>query len=130
MSSEALHRILVVDDAPEIRAVARVALTKVGGYEVEVCESGMEALARVVAFAPQLILLDNRMPLMDGAATLRELRLVPSAARIPIVFFTASSDVDERLRFEEMGASGVIFKPFDPMTLAARLAEIWAGIPG
>ena len=125
MSRPPLRRILLVDDAVEIRAVARLALSKLGGYEVDDCGSGEEALKKVASFAPDLILLDHRMPRMDGPATLHELRRIPEAAGTPVAFLTASSDAGAVATFETLGAIGVLFKPFDPMTLAAQVAAIW-----
>ena len=125
MRNRPLRRILLVDDALDVRAVATIALAKLGGYEVEACGSGAEALERVAEFAPELILLDHRMPQMDGPATLRELRRIPEAANTPVAFLTASSEPAAVASFEALGAIGVLFKPFDPMTLAAQVTAIW-----
>ena len=76
-----LQRILYVEDEADIREVAKLALEMVGGFELAVCASGEEALARAEAFAPQLILLDVMMPGMDGPSTLRELRALPALER-------------------------------------------------
>ncbi|MBT4768944.1 MAG: response regulator [Rhodospirillaceae bacterium] len=64
--SETLSKILYVEDEPDIQAVARIALESVGGLTVEVCSSGDEALKKVSAFNPDLVLLDVMMPWMDG----------------------------------------------------------------
>ena len=125
-----MKRILYVEDEQDIGEVARFALESVGGYIVEVCGSGAEALERVVAFAPDLILLDVMMPDMDGPATLAALRGLPETANIPVVFMTAKSQAREIERFRALSGLEVITKPFDPMTISDQVAEIaesWAG---
>jgi CheY-like chemotaxis protein len=125
MSSQELHRILYVEDEPDIQAVARLALESVGGFTVDICSSGKEALVRVGEFAPDLILLDVMMPEMDGPTTLSELRKLPEANNIPIVFMTAKVQPQEIEEYKAMGAVDVIPKPFDPMTLSEQARTIW-----
>ena len=120
-----LHRILYAEDEPLIQAVAKLALEKVGGFEVLICSSGTEALEKVAAFAPDLILLDVVMPGLDGPATLQRLRLDPSTANIPVVFLTANAQPAEVAHYISLGAMDVVAKPFNPMTLAAKIRLIW-----
>ncbi len=89
MSVPELSRILFVEDELDIQMVARLALQDIGGFEVEVCSSGTEALERAVEFLPELILLDVMMPAPDGPATLRALARQPETAAMPVVFITA-----------------------------------------
>lgn len=126
MSESALTRILYVEDDSDIRTVASFALKAVGGFTVEACASGEEALARAEGFAPQLILLDVMMPGMDGPTTLERLRSLPSMAEVPAVFMTAKVQPQEITRYRELGSLDVISKPFDPMTLSASVRQIWA----
>lgn len=125
MANGPLTRIMMVEDEPDIQAVARVALETVGGLTVEMCSSGKEALERVPGAQPQLILMDVMMPGMDGPSTLRELRARPDTKAIPIIFMTAKVQPQEVANFKMIGALGVIPKPFDPMTLAATVRSIW-----
>ena len=111
-------RILYVDDEPDIREVAAMAIELDPDLEVRTCESGEEALAIAPDWKPDLILLDVMMPSMDGPATLAALRADGAAANIPVVFITARTQAHEAGRFLSLGAAGVIAKPFDPMTLA------------
>ena len=67
---QALDRILYVEDEPDIQTIAKIALESVGGFNVEVCDSGAQAMDKAPNFAPDLILLDVMMPDMDGSATL------------------------------------------------------------
>src|ERR1700735_943171 len=122
----ALSRILYIDDEPDIREVARIALEVVGGFVVEVCESGEAALARGEGFAPDLILLDVMMPGMDGPQTMQSLRAVEALAAVPVVFFTAKAQRSEITELLNLGAIDVLGKPFDPMTIGQALNAIWA----
>ena len=123
--NEVLERVLYVEDNPDLRAIGTFALEDIGGLTVKACASGDEALEAAEIFDPQLVLLDVMMPGMDGPATLLALRRVGRAAQTPVVFLTAKAQPDEIARYREMGAAGVIPKPFDPMTLAALIREIY-----
>jgi CheY-like chemotaxis protein len=127
MSVTTLNRILFVEDEPDIQVVAKLALEAVGGFEVEICNSGQEALAKAPGFAPDLIVLDMMMPGMDGISTLKALREVPPVATTPVVFMTAKVQPHEIASYKEAGALDVIAKPFDPMTLSSSIMEIWKG---
>ncbi len=120
-----LKRILYVEDEPDIQAVAKLALEMVGGFTVEVCSSGQEALDKVAAFAPQLVLLDVMMPGMDGPATLAALRQIPGQSELPVIFMTAKVQPGEVAHFKQLGAVEVIPKPFDPMTLSDTIRTVW-----
>ena len=124
VESGSSRRVLVVDDEPDILAVIRITLRARGGYEVEVCQSGAEALGAARRFAPDLILLDVMMPGTDGPATLEALRGDRQTAAIPVVFLTAKAMRQERARYLDMGAVAVIEKPFDQRTLADELEQI------
>ncbi|WP_417518966.1 response regulator [Marinobacter sp.] len=120
-----LERILMIEDEPDIRAVAELALEAIGGFELTACESGQQALERIGECKPQLILLDVMMPGMDGPATLQAIRCMPGYAETPAVFMTAKVQNDEVQGYLAQGAAGVIPKPFDPLTLADQIREIW-----
>jgi two-component system OmpR family response regulator len=125
MSSHKLERILLVEDDPDIQSVTGLALRAVGGFTVEICGSGSEALERGPAFAPDLILLDVMMPGMDGLTTLSRLRALPGTADTPVIFLTARAQSGEMARYKGLGAIGVVAKPFDPMTLASQVRALW-----
>lgn len=124
-----LERILYVEDEPDIQAVAKLALEMVGGYKVLICSGGQEALDKVAGFAPDLILLDVMMPGMDGPTTLKNLRAEAAAAAVPVIFLTAKVQPAEVAQYQALGALNVIAKPFDPMTLAAQVRQIWDSRP-
>ncbi len=115
----------MVEDDLDIQIVARMALEAVGGYTVEMCSGGQQALDVVERFGPDLVVLDVMMPDMDGPTVLQHLRARPVTARLPIVFMTAKAQAHEVAAYRAMGALDVISKPFDPMTLSAKLADIW-----
>lgn len=121
-----LSRVLYVEDEPDIQAVARIALQTVGGFTVQICSSGEEALREVKAFGPDLILLDVMMPGMDGPGTLLALRATPGLEQVPVVFMTAKVQPSEVAQYKSLGALDVIPKPFDPMTLAEQVRRIWS----
>jgi len=119
------ERILVVDDDPDILTIASLALETIGGFEIETCPSGHDALERVGMFRPDLILLDAMMPGMDGPETFSALNRVMDRQEIPIVFFTGRTQSEDIAKFKALGAVGVVEKPFDPMSLAQTVMEIW-----
>jgi CheY-like chemotaxis protein len=124
--TEALTRILYVEDDHDVRKLAAFALQAVGGFTVEACASGPEALEKAEAFAPQLLLLDVMMPGMDGPTTLERLRRLDSLAATPAIFMTAKVQPQEVARYRGLGSLDVISKPFDPMSLSNLVREIWA----
>jgi CheY-like chemotaxis protein len=125
-----LKKILYAEDEPDIQAVAKLALEMLGGYTVQLCANGMEALVAAREFAPDLILLDVMMPGMDGPSTLKQLRADPATAAIPVIFLTAKVQPAEVVHYQSLGALNVIAKPFDPMTLAAQVRQIWSAAHG
>ena len=120
-----LKRILMVEDGGDIRAIARLALEAIGGFEVAVCSAVSEAIARAPAFDPDLLLLDVMMPEMDGPSTLAALRQLSQTIKTPVIFMTANVQPHELAHYKELGAIGVVSKPFDPMTLATTVNDIW-----
>jgi two-component system, OmpR family, response regulator len=120
-----LNRILYVEDEPDIRFVAEMALQAVGGFSVISCASGEEALRAAPAARADLLLLDVMMPGMDGPGTLKALRALAATAHTPVIFMTAKVQAAEVATYKALGALEVIAKPFDPMTLAARIQQIW-----
>jgi CheY-like chemotaxis protein len=121
-----LNRILYVEDEPDIRLVAQMALQAVGGFTVIACASGQEALDAAPGAGADLLLLDVMMPGMDGPSTLKGLRALPATADTPVIFMTAKVQAAEVAVYKGLGALEVIPKPFDPMELSAQIQRIWA----
>ncbi len=125
-----LQKILYVEDEPDIRAVAQLALEMVGGFTLKICESGAQALQEGEAFAPDLVLMDVMMPEMTGPMTLERFKTMPGMASVPVIFMTAKVQPAEITQFKAMGAIDVIPKPFDPMQLANQVRKIWNACGG
>jgi CheY-like chemotaxis protein len=125
MPKQILKRILYVEDEPDIRTVTEMALNALGGFNLEVCCDGFEAVKKGPGFEPDLMILDVMMPGMDGPSTMNALRKFPELSDTPVVFMTAKIQTHEVEKYLKMGAAGVISKPFDPMTLAQDVQDIW-----
>jgi len=121
-----LKSVMLVEDEPDIRAVAALALERLGGWNVVLCSSGEEALAKARGLAPDIIILDVLMPGIDGPGTLAKLREMPELSRTPVVFMTARVLPAEVAHYKELGAAEVIKKPFDPLDLPATLRKVWS----
>jgi two-component system, OmpR family, response regulator len=119
--------VLYVDDEPDIREVATLSLQLDPRIEVRAAASGDEALEVFARgdWTPDVVLLDVMMPVMDGPGVLKALR--ETGAATPVVFITARAQSHERGRLMDLGALGVISKPFDPMSLAKDLCAVLAG---
>jgi CheY-like chemotaxis protein len=118
------QHILLVDDEDDIREVAALSLEAVGGWRVSSAADGDSALAMARAERPDVILLDVMMPGVDGPATFRRLQDDPRTSAIPVILLTAKAQAADHRRFAELGVTGTLTKPFDPMTLADQVATI------
>lgn len=111
-----MARILIVDDDPQITMLVRIALVRIG-HEVEMANSGREAVAAALASPPDLVLLDYLMPDMSGAEVIEELRQHPQCACVPIVLATGELDPDESLDVLQ-----VLGKPYNIRELYAAVS--------
>lgn len=125
MHRSRLRTVLYVDDEPDIREIVQLALGLTDELAVHTCESGEQALAAIPRVKPDLVMLDVMMPGMDGPTTMRKMRADPALAEIPVIFMTAKAMPQEILRFHELGALGVIPKPFDPLRLTRQVFAMW-----
>ena len=123
------RRILVVDDEPDNRDIIRSIVGDVLGYGVHAAGSGAEALedARTL---PDLILLDIRMPDLDGLEVARRLKADAFTAGVPILALMARSDQDDRQAALDAGCVGCITKPFNNAALAAAIGRVIDGDDG
>lgn len=120
-----LERILYAEDEPDIQQVTSLALEVVGNFTLKTCSSGLEAVNLIEAFDPQLILFDVMMPELDGPSALVKIREMDAYKNTPAIFMTAKVQPTEVQQYLDMGAVEVIAKPFNPMTLASHIREIW-----
>ncbi len=120
----AIRKVVLVDDDPDIRAIGEMSLRDVGGWEVVCVGNGFAALAAAVSEQPDCILLDVMMPELDGPGTFARLQLDDRCSAIPVVFMTAKAQPHELRGYTELGAAGVIAKPFDPITLPDEIRSL------
>jgi two-component system, OmpR family, response regulator len=121
-----LEKILYVEDEPRIQFVTKMSLERIGGFTVETCGTGSEAIEAAPGFRPDLVLLDVRLPGLSGPETYVEFRKIPGCEDTPVVFMTANVMKEDIEQYRAMGVVDVIAKPFEPLALIERLREIWA----
>jgi DNA-binding response OmpR family regulator len=129
MNATPLRTVVYVDDEPDIREIVQLALGLAQGLTVHTAQSGEDALTLARELRPDLVLLDVMMAGLDGPATLSRMRGDPDTAPIPVIFMTAKAMPKEVALLLEMGALGVIAKPFDPIRLATQVTSLWRGRP-
>ncbi|MDY7022970.1 MAG: response regulator, partial [Cyanobacteriota bacterium] len=112
--------ILIVDDLPTNLAVISEILAAVG-YDVAISTSGKRALKQLELRIPDLILLDIKMPDMDGFEVCEKLKANPRTQKIPVIFITALSDTESKLKGFELGGVDYITKPFQQEEVLARV---------
>jgi two-component system, NtrC family, response regulator AtoC len=103
------HKILIIDDEKEICSLLTEYFTE-DGYTVEVAYDGEDGIAKVKTFEPDIIILDHRMPIMDGAAVISKVREFSSTPIICVSAVTNKETIDECLK---LGATEYMFKPID-----------------
>lgn len=114
-------RILVVDDEASITQLLCTAL-RYEGFEAEASDCGRDALQKVDAFRPDLILLDVMLPDLDGFEVQR--RLPDGPSRVPVVFLTARRETEDRVRGLTIGADDYVTKPFSLEEVVARVRAV------
>lgn len=112
-----IAKVLVVDDEPQILRVLRPALVA-SDYDVAGAASGAEALAKLAAFAPDLVILDLGLPDMDGKEVLRRIRIQTST---PVIVLSAREREEEKISALDIGADDYVEKPFAMGELLARM---------
>lgn len=121
-----LRKVMLVEDDPDIAVLAEIALKDIGGFEVVHFASGESALDGVVNADPDLIILDYRLPGMNGGQVLGRLKADERTRDRPVLFMTASLMPTHIATLLDLGALAVLPKPFDPMTLADEVRRHWA----
>jgi two-component system cell cycle response regulator len=116
-------RILVVDDTP-LNVKLLTAKLEHEYYVVTSAENGMQALEKIEAEPPDIVLLDVMMPEMDGFETCRRIKLNPLTQHIPVVMVTALTDVTDRVKGLEAGADDFLTKPINDLALMARVRSL------
>lgn len=117
-----VSKILVVDDEHDIVTIIGKVLKK-SGYEVMTANDGLECINKVSEELPDLILLDNIMPNMDGPTALTKLKASKKTADIPVIIVTALADQEHITGAQKGGAVEYIVKPFDYVVLLEKIAQ-------
>ena len=113
-------KILVVEDDANIAELLRLYLTK-ENFEVSIAPDGGKGVTEFERFAPDLVLLDIMLPVMDGWQVLREIR---SASKTPVIMLTAKGETFDKVPGLEMGADDYVVKPFEIKELLARIRAV------
>lgn len=117
-------RILIIDDEQDLREIVQMALEDFTDWQTETAGSGQEGLQKAMTTAFDAILLDVSMPDFSGLQVFEKLQSHPHTQQVPVIFLTARVRARELTEFGQIGIVGVITKPFNPTTIAHRIAEI------
>ena len=120
------HRILLVDDNTTNLQILFQALSP-EGYELLIAQSGEQALETALEVKPDLVLLDVKMPGIDGFETFKRMRAAAATSGIPVVFISAHANVESMEEAMALGAEGYLTKPFQFDEVVAKVAEVLAG---
>ena len=129
MPAEPLRRIFCVEDDDDIRRVLRLSLEKIGKMTVDLVADPMQAIESMIAFRPDLVMLDWMMPVIDGPTLFQQMKQRPETSALPVVFITARASHVDLEELKTFGAAGTISKPFSPKDLPEQLRAIWATLP-
>jgi pilus assembly protein CpaE len=113
-------RVLLIDDEQFYFKLIRKTLTE-AEYNLEYAKSGSEGLAKIPSFEPDMLIVDLKLPEMDGFEILERLRRDPKYSHMPVIVITAKDELSEKLKAFELGADDYLVKPFQPEELVARM---------
>jgi two-component system OmpR family response regulator len=117
--------VLYVDDDPDICSIVQATLRLVPGLNVQTADSGERAIDLAYELRPDLVLMDVMMPGLDGPSTFKRMRESALLAKMPVIFMTAKVLPAQIAQLLQLGAIGVIVKPFDPLKLYSELFSLW-----
>jgi two-component system, OmpR family, alkaline phosphatase synthesis response regulator PhoP len=117
------YKVLIVDDNRDLLALITESLALLGDYQVETADNGADGLARAVGWRPDCVVVDIRMPGLDGYQLVRALRGDPSTSSMPIVILTALTQDYHRFAGLLAGADRYLTKPVKPPELVAAIEE-------
>lgn len=113
-------RVLLIDDEQFYFKLIRKTL-KDADYDLEYAKSGSEGLSKIPSYEPEMLIVDLKLPEMDGFQILGRLRRDPKYSHIPVIVITAQDELSEKLKAFELGADDYLVKPFQPEELVARM---------
>lgn len=117
------HKILIVDDEKDLANLVKLNL-EVEGFQCSIANSGEEALDKLNSELPDLIILDIRMPGMDGFEVLRKLKSEDKLKNIPVMMFTTCTQEKDKQLAYQIGAAAYLEKPFDPSRMLDRVKNL------
>ncbi len=117
-------KILVADDEPDVLFMTAFSLRTVGGFEVIEARNGLEAVEKAQQEQPDLIVLDIKMPRMNGYEACRRLKEIEELANTPIIFLSAKGQRQEIEEGLNAGAADYILKPFAPEELISKVKKM------
>jgi len=115
------RHVLLIDDEASIRTLAKASLELTRKWNVVTVASGQEGIAIAQTYQPDAILLDVKMPKIDGLLTLKALKADATTQKIPVILLTGTTKVATQQEYAQLGARAVIVKPFDPANLATQI---------
>jgi DNA-binding response OmpR family regulator len=123
-------KILVADDEPDVLFMTAFSLRTVGGFEVIEARNGLEAVEKAQQDRPDLIVLDIKMPRMNGYDACRRLKEIAGLEAVPIIFLSAKGQRQEIEEGMSLGAADYILKPFAPEELISKVRSVLGGKKG
>ncbi len=125
MSKDILETILLVEDDADVRKLSELTFTEIGKFKVKTAHHGRMALEMLGFWKPDLVIMDVRMPYLDGPSTLLKMKKQIDLQDIPVIFLTGISSACELEQLIEIGALAYLLKPFDPMSICDKIRKIW-----
>lgn len=116
--------VLIVDDEPDNRNIISSVVEEVGGYQVLVADDGEQALSLIASNHPDLILLDLRLPGVDGFEVARRLKNHPTLRTIPILALSALTRSNDRRQAMQVGCDDYVDKPFNVDELVQKIKRL------
>lgn len=122
--ADSSHTVLVVDDSADLRALVAESLRKLGNFTVVTADDGVEGLQRYFEIHPDCVVIDVKMPGLDGYQLVRALRGDPASRATPLVILSAMIQEKDRLAGFISGVDEYLMKPVSPLQLVQTIREV------